>query len=41
MTVGAKGEQIDIIAQRMVEERRIRMDGAKELLDELTAKSSR
>ncbi len=41
VTVGAKAEQIDIIAQRMVEERRIRMDRAKELLDELTAKSSR
>ncbi len=39
-TVGAKGEQIDIIAQRMVEERRIRMDRAKELLEELTAKRS-
>jgi len=40
VTVGAKGEQIDIIAQRMVEERRIRMDRAKELLEELTAKRS-
>ena len=31
---GAKGELIDIIAERMVEERKIRMDRAKELLEE-------
>ena len=31
---GAKGELIDIIADRMVEERKIRMDRAKELLEE-------
>jgi len=31
---GARGELIDIIADRMVEERKIRMDRAKELLEE-------
>jgi len=31
---GATGELIDIIAERMVEERKIRMDRAKELLEE-------
>jgi len=32
---GAEGEMIDIIADRMVEERKIRLDRAKELLEEL------
>jgi hydroxymethylglutaryl-CoA reductase len=35
VTAGAKGEQIDIIAARMVEERKIRVDRAKELLDKI------
>ena len=32
---GAQGELVDVIVQRMVEERKIRIDRAKELLDEL------
>jgi len=35
---GATGELIDIIAERMVEERKIRMDRAKELLEEYKRK---
>ncbi|MEM2309763.1 MAG: hydroxymethylglutaryl-CoA reductase, degradative [Candidatus Bathyarchaeia archaeon] len=35
---GATGELIDIIAERMVEERKIRMDRAKELLEEYLRK---
>jgi hydroxymethylglutaryl-CoA reductase len=35
VSAGAKGKQIDIVAQRMVEERKIRMDRAKEILAEL------
>jgi hydroxymethylglutaryl-CoA reductase len=34
-SAGAKGKQIDKVAQRMVEERKIRMDRAKEILAEL------
>lgn len=36
---GAKGELIDLLVQRMVEERKIRLDRAKELLKELTSSS--
>ncbi|HDI42661.1 MAG TPA: hydroxymethylglutaryl-CoA reductase, degradative [Candidatus Bathyarchaeota archaeon] len=36
ISVGATGELVDIIVQRMVEEGKIRMDRAKELLEELT-----
>ena len=32
---GAQGELVDVIVQRMVEERKIRIDRAKELLNEL------
>ena len=35
MSVGATGELIDLVVQRMVEEGVIRMDRAKEILDEL------
>ncbi|MGC9060669.1 MAG: hydroxymethylglutaryl-CoA reductase, degradative, partial [Thermoplasmata archaeon] len=37
-SVGAVGEEIDIIAEKLVAERKIRMDRAKELLDELRKK---
>jgi len=37
---GAKGELIDLLVQRMVEERKIRLDRAKELLKELTSSNS-
>jgi len=35
MSVGARGELVDLVAQRMVEEGVIRMDRAKEILEEL------
>jgi hydroxymethylglutaryl-CoA reductase len=35
---GATGELIDLIAEKMVEEKKIRMDRAKELLEELKSK---
>jgi len=35
---GATGDLIDLIAERMVEERKIRMDRAKELLEEYQKK---
>ncbi|MCD6469917.1 hydroxymethylglutaryl-CoA reductase, degradative [Candidatus Bathyarchaeota archaeon] len=38
ITAGATGELIDVIAERMVEERKIRMDRAKELLEEYRRK---
>jgi len=37
VTAGAVGEQIDIVAAKMVEEHKIRVDRAKELLDKLKA----
>ncbi len=37
-TAGAKGELIDKVAARLVEERKIRVDRAKEILDELARK---
>ena len=36
---GATGELIDVIAERMVKERKIRMDRAKELLEEYQRKT--
>ncbi|RLI05444.1 3-hydroxy-3-methylglutaryl-CoA reductase, partial [Candidatus Bathyarchaeota archaeon] len=36
---GATGEIIDVIAERMVKERKIRMDRAKELLEEYQRKT--
>lgn len=38
ISVGATGELIDIVATRLVEERKIRMDRAKEILEELKGK---
>jgi hydroxymethylglutaryl-CoA reductase len=35
---GASGELVDLVAQRMVEERKIRMDRAKELIEEIGKK---
>jgi hydroxymethylglutaryl-CoA reductase len=35
---GASGELVDLVAERMVEERKIRMDRAKELIEELESK---
>ena len=36
---GATGDLIDLVAERMVQERKIRMDRAKELIEELQAKA--
>ena len=38
VTAGAKDEQIDLVAERMVKERKVRVDRAKEILEELTKK---
>ncbi len=38
VTAGAKDSQIDTVAQQMVKERRVRVDRAKEILDELNHK---
>jgi hydroxymethylglutaryl-CoA reductase len=37
IAAGAEGEMIDSVAQKMVQERKIRMDRAKELLEQLQA----
>lgn len=39
ISAGATGQLIDVVAQRMVEERKVRIDRAKELVEELTAKA--
>ncbi len=39
-TAGAKGEMIDIIAKRLVEERNIKVERAKEILEELADKQA-
>jgi hydroxymethylglutaryl-CoA reductase len=36
VNAGATGKMVDIVAQRMIEERKIRADRAKELLEELS-----
>jgi hydroxymethylglutaryl-CoA reductase len=38
ITAGAKDAQIDLVAERMVKERKVRVDRAKEILDELPTK---
>ena len=38
VTAGAKGEQIEAVAAQMVKERKVRVDRAKEILDELIKK---
>ncbi len=35
-TAGARGDQVDIIAEKMVKEKNVKVERAKELLDELT-----
>jgi hydroxymethylglutaryl-CoA reductase len=35
VAAGAKGELVDKVAERMVEEKKVRADRAKEILDEL------
>lgn len=36
ITAGAKGEQVELVAQKMIQERKIRVDRAKEILEEIT-----
>jgi hydroxymethylglutaryl-CoA reductase len=36
ITAGAKDELVDLVAERMVKERKVRVDRAKEILEELT-----
>jgi hydroxymethylglutaryl-CoA reductase len=38
VTAGATGDLIDLVAEKMVEEKKVRMDRAKELLEELKSK---
>jgi hydroxymethylglutaryl-CoA reductase len=38
VTAGATGDLIDLVAEKMVEEKKVRMDRAKELLEELKGK---
>jgi hydroxymethylglutaryl-CoA reductase len=38
ITAGAKDELVDLVAERMVKERKVRVDRAKEILEELTRK---
>jgi hydroxymethylglutaryl-CoA reductase len=38
VTVGASGSEIEMIVERMVKERKVRMDRAKELLEEVRKK---
>ena len=38
VTAGAKGDQIEAVAAQMVKERKVRVDRAKEILDELIKK---
>ncbi len=38
ITAGAKDEQVDLVAEQMVKERKVRVDRAKEILEELTKK---
>jgi len=38
ITAGASGEVIELIVEKMVEERKVRMDRAKELLEEYKKK---
>lgn len=40
ITAGAKGELIDKVVERLIRERKVRMDRAKEILDELTKKTA-
>jgi hydroxymethylglutaryl-CoA reductase len=40
ITAGAKDEQVDLVAERMIKERKVRVDRAKEILEELTKNNS-
>ena len=36
VTAGAKDKMVDLVAERMVKERKVRMDRAKEIIEELS-----
>ncbi len=38
VTAGAKDEMVDKVAEQMVKERKVRVDRAKEIIEELTKK---
>jgi hydroxymethylglutaryl-CoA reductase len=38
ITAGAKDEMVDLVAERMVKERKVRVDRAKEIIEELSSK---
>jgi hydroxymethylglutaryl-CoA reductase len=38
ITAGAKDGLVDLVAERMVKERKVRVDRAREILEELTKK---
>ena len=38
ITAGAKDEMVDLVAERMVKERKVRVDRAKEIMEELGKK---
>ena len=38
ISAGAAGEVVDLVVERMIEERKIRLDRAKELVEEYKAK---
>ena len=38
ITAGAKDDLIDLVAQQMVRERKVRVDRAKEIIEELSRK---
>jgi hydroxymethylglutaryl-CoA reductase len=38
ITAGAKDEQVDLVAEQMIKERKVRVDRAKEILEELSRK---
>ena len=40
-SAGASGEMIELVAKKMIEERKIRFDRAKELVEEMSAKKGR
>ena len=38
ITAGANGDMVDLVAKKMVEERKVRVDRAKEIIEELNKK---
>jgi hydroxymethylglutaryl-CoA reductase len=38
VTAGAKDDMVDLVAERMVKEKKVRVDRAKEIIEELSKK---